>query len=403
LTDDQGAQDAAKSVLGGEEIASAGNSIPADVSAKKGLFPSGATDKQKIEKVLALFGDAPLTSASNINQIFASLGTNVSSYLQWLRSRANHLGVAGASGYYKWVKQDVAGHSKQFNFRFLGRSESGFEILWDGISDIYGPTRESINLIEFLALDLVSHIEGYGDYAIVSEAMEEGYGLDYFFEPNWVNPKGITIKKASYNTLQVNTTAGALFADPNYQSAHNDLLSTTNTAWKVTDPLWNGADYFATQAPTSVSSNETAFIRQADFYKFRGRGYIQTTNRANYRALARLLRKNLDKLPSPHWSLVESWGPENASDAVINTALTKSRDSDWSHLFEMTGGVVAHLGVRAFNEGNGNCLQINLSNDALVNAGQGSVTFLGNKINGYGSVLAAAVSAVLIEMYNTLA
>jgi hypothetical protein len=69
----------------------------------------------------------------------------------------------------------------------------------------------------------------------------------------------------------------------------------------------------------------------------------------------------------------------------------------------MTGGVVARLGVRAFSEGNNNCLQIALSNDALEEAGQGNVTFLGNKINGYGSVLTTAVRAVLIEMYNSLA
>lgn len=178
----------------------------------------------------------------------------------------------------------------------------------------------------------------------------ERYGLDYFFEANWHTPKGDLIRKKSYNKLSENRTAGALFADQDYLNAHQELLPTAGMTWGINDAAWRGDDYRATKAPTSVSLAETEFIRQADFYKFRGRGYIQTTNRANYRSLARLLRQNLDLLPSPHWSLVESWGPENASDAALDTALTRSRDNQWNDLFEMSGGVVAHLGVRAFND-----------------------------------------------------
>jgi hypothetical protein len=110
----------------------------------------------------------------------------------------------------------------------------------------------------------------------------------------------------------------------------------------------------------------------------------------------------LDKLPSPLWSLVESWVPENPSDHQLDVALTSSRDVDWSNLFEMTGGIVAHLGVKAFSNSHSNCLNIDFSVDALNNTSQGTVAFLGNKINGYGSVLSAAVRAILVEIYDSL-
>jgi hypothetical protein len=377
---------------GGEVASTSG--VVEGAETRKGLLPAtGVTDAQKVDKVLALFGDAPIASAGDANTLFSAIG-NGSTYLAWLRSRAAPLGMDRAQGNLQlWRQGDAAGNNvKQFNFRYTPAAEANFTRLWDGIPTMYDP-QGTINLIEFLALDLATHIEGYGDYAVVEEA--ERHGLDYFFE---AGPG-----KRSYNTMAPNMTARDLFASVVFRNAHDALLPVGGTAWNTADAAWAGAIYAATNAPTSVVSDETAFIRQADFYKFRGRGYIQTTNRANYRDLARALRAEIDSIPSPMWGIVSTWPAANAAEAAFDEALTESRDDDWTNLFRSTGGVVPWLGVRTFSRAHSDCIHMAPPTaGSLLGKAAGTVEFLGKEINGYGGALAEAVRKVLLEMYDSL-
>jgi hypothetical protein len=392
---------------GGGEVAST-TGVVEGVGTQKGLLPAGKTDAEKVEKVLEIFGDAPITSAADANTLFGAIGTGkASTYLTWLQSRAKSLGMDRSQGFQLWRQGDAAGSNvKRFNFRYTAAAEAGFTRLWDGIPTMYDP-QGATNLIEFLALDLATHIEGYGDYAIVEEAEREGFGLDYFFEANWVAPNGQTVAKRSYNTAP-NKTARDLFASTVFRNAHDALLPAGPTAWNTADAAWAGTVYGATNAPNSVTSDETAFIRQADFYKFRGRGYIQTTNRANYLGLARAVRAEIDSLPAPMWAIVSTWPAELAPEAAFDTTLTESRDEDWNNLFQQTGGVVPLLGVRTFSRAHSDCIHItpptagSLLGLAPLAGGPGTVVFLGNKINGYGGALAEAVRKVLVEMYDSL-
>ena len=388
---------------GGGELAS-GTGLVEGAETRKGLLPSrGVSDAQKVDKVLSLFGDAPIASAGDINGIFGAIGPgDASTYLKWLRTRAARLGMAAATGFQLWQQGNAAGAGvKRFNFKYTAGAEANFTRLWDGIPTMYDP-QGSINLIEFLALDLATHIEGYGDYAVVEEAEREGFGLDYFFEANWVAPNGNAVAKRSYNTAP-NTTAANLFASAVFRSAHDALLPGGATAWSPADAAWGGISWAATKAPTSVINPETDFIRQADFYKFRGRGYIQTTNRANYRDLARALRAEIDSIPSPMWGIVSTWPSAGATEAAFGRSLTESRDEDWTNLFRSTGGVVPWLGVRTFSRAHSDCIHIGPPTAAaLVGNAAGTVEFLGNKINGYGGALAEAVRKVLVEMYDSL-
>ena len=388
---------------GGGEIAST-TGVVAGMKTQKGLLPSkGVTDAQKIDKVLALFGDAPIASAGDANTLFSAIGTgSVSTYLSWLRTRAPSLGMDKTQGFQLWQQGDAAGKDvKRFNFKYTPAAEANFTRLWDGIPTMYDP-QGAINLIEFLALDLATHIEGYGDYAVVAEAEREGFGLDYFFEANWVAPNGRTVAKRSYNTAP-NTTAKDLFASTVFRNAHDALLPAGATAWTPTDAAWAGTSWAATKAPASVTSDETAFIRQADFYKFRGRGYIQTTNRANYRDLARALRAEIDSIPSPMWGIVSTWPAATATEAAFGRSLTESRDEDWTNLFRSTGGVVPWLGVRTFSKAHSDCIHMSPPKAAsLLGNATGTVEFLGDEINGYGGALAEAVRKVLLEMYDSL-
>lgn len=387
----------------GGEIASTTGFVQG-LETRKGLLAKGVTDAEKVNKVLALFGDAPIASAGDANALFGTIGTgNTSTYLGWLRSRAVSLGMDRAQGFQLWRQGNAAGNNvRKFYFKYTPAAEANFTRLWDGIPTMYDP-QGAINLIEFLALDLATHIEGYGDYAVVEEAEREGYGLDYFFESHWVAPNGQPVAKRSYNTPP-NTTARDLFASAVFRNAHDALLPAGPTAWNTADAAWAGTIYGATKAPTSVTSDETAFIRQADFYKFRGRGYIQTTNRENYRDLARAVRAEIDSLPAPMWGIVSTWPTSGATEADFDRALTESRDDDWTNLFQSTGGIVPWLGVRTFSRAHLDCIHIAPpTSGSLLGNAAGHVEFLGNQINnGNGGALAEAVRKVLLEMYDSL-
>lgn len=364
-----------------DQLASNG-SLPQGTQTKRAFLRTGVSDEEKLNKILALFGDTPLSSANEINYIFSIL-SNANSYLGWMQSRAGTLGISGG----RW---DVG--NKRFNFNFSAEAEEAFKFMWNGVPFMYD--RDSINLVEFLALDLATHIEGYGDYSIVSEGEREHTPLDYFFNA--------IPGKASYNMLGDNRKAGALFADSVFQDAHKELLPAQLTGWSTSDANWNGSDYSLTGAPTSISDPETLYIQQADFYKFRGRGYIQTTNRSNYASLARNIAENLDRIPGPMWGLVEAWGNVANDDALLDQCLSQSTNADWNSLFQMTDGVVAFLGVKTFSDAKQQCINMDASLDALSKSTAGTVAFLGNKINGYGTSLAQAVRKVIIEMYNSL-
>lgn len=373
-----------------DKLASAGT-LPADVAPRKGVFLKKATKPEdKIKKILSFMADLRFSKSSDIDTAFSMLGPEGGTgYLGWLQPRLRKIG--------SFKKGALHIEGKTFNFQFNQMSREGFSSLWDGIPLIFG--REEINVLEFLSLDLATHVEGYGDYQIVSEGEREEKTLNYFFEEIVVfNPKenkNIRVK-VSYNTSKRlgNLTAHDLFSNKIFKQAHHELLPTSNVGWTPDDPSWGKEDYSETHASSSLIDDSTSYIRQADFFKFRGRGYIQTTGRANYHNLANKLKEKIELIPSPLWSLVDSW-----HDNIVR-ALTESRDEDWTSLFKNTNCVVGHLAVENFSE-NG-CLNIGSDYQALNGSGAGTVSNLGDQINSYGPALREAVKAILIQIYDTI-
>ncbi len=112
-------------------------------------------------------------------------------------------------------------------------------------------------------------------------------GLSYPFDTFVIQrPNEAAFTKGSYNTGNGNHTAFASFHDPAFLAAFGALQPTSQavrTSGSEKGTVW----------PSSVSTNVdagTAFLQESDFYKFRGRGAIQSTGRAAYLPIVNFVR-----------------------------------------------------------------------------------------------------------------
>lgn len=220
-----------------------------------------------------------------------------------------------------------------------------------------------------------------------------GYpGLVYPFEE-------IPGVKVSYNNGSGNKPAGELFfEDPHFWQAHGHLPA-ADLVRAIPDlrEEWNLPLYPQRLFPSSLDPAQTGFIQEADFFKFRGRGFIQTTWRANYKPLV---------------EFVQNYSGANATVARYRRAwagmdpdvvCTVSTNSDWDTLFEDSDPVVACRAIALHNRASGDYLR--LSQDASVLASgsnvPGSLYRMGLRING-GAAYAFTFSERTMEIIGTI-
>src|SRR5260221_12359881 len=146
----------------------------------------------------------------------------------------------------------------------------GFHAFWNNIGDVTGSTATPF---QFLALLRIFANECRAEFMPKAELIgRAGFpGLSYPFD-------AIPKVKQSYNLLAENKTAFACFNSGVFNAAHSGKPLAARAA-HTTELRWRGAVYprdFDTDARPTV----TGYIQEADFMKFRGRGYSQTTNRA---------------------------------------------------------------------------------------------------------------------------
>jgi len=219
-------------------------------------------------------------------------------------------------------------------------------------------------------------------------------GIAYFYESFPVN--GYT--KASYNRSP-NRTAGSLFRDEAYITAHGQLALADQLA-RTNIPMWDGVVYPRASFSTSPRPEETGFILETDFFKFRGRGFIQTTWRSNYQRVIKAIQEYAGN-NTVILSYKERW-----RNMAVNLIATQSTNANWDNLFLNTNFEVACLGVQAHSTVSGKYLVMNITAEDLNSTKRnfpGSIFYMGYRVSGsvaYGRLLKRRVVQIFDALKN---
>jgi hypothetical protein len=315
-----------------------------------------------------------LKNASDINAVFAASG----GFYEWYNDELSHTPVFRHRGPI---------HIKQILLdRFLR--------FWDTIPWIFG--QPFISGLEFCALMSVNIQENSGD---LSESPEEvgahdHPGLAYAFDT-------IPNVKSSYNVNASlgNWTALKLFQNADYVDAHRAKAGFDAVTRNGVSQDWGTAEW-PERFSTKVDETVNGFIMQADFYKFRGRGVIQTTGRDDYKILIRYILDNPANLQTDAKAISSAWGAmpvieggSNQLDAIAS----RSSNAQWDIVF--ADPVILAEGVHLDSEAKGKYL--NLARDAAtLNGGtatRGSLYYMARKINGgsYPRTVAPMMAAMI--------
>jgi hypothetical protein len=286
--------------------------------------------------------------------------------------------------YVPWFNSTLAGKEPWTGVKLIDTPENdaGFRQFWDQIGMLFGG---DASIIQFVALMSIFSNEVRGDFSPQTEKMgRKGHpGMAYLFDK-------ITDLKRSYNTLPGNKTALQCFNDETYIAAHvNAPLA--DQLKRSTDARWSGESWptgFATNPDPTVSG----FIIEADFMKFRGRGFIQTTGRANYLPLIAFVQARADGNPIID-SFKKTWAGKTPDQVAF-----ESNNDDWDRLFQQTDLIVAAEAVRVHNEKSNNYLALSDDPAVLNGTGRGSVYYMGLRVSGgksYAALFKRRVAAVL--------
>ncbi|WP_156132318.1 S8 family serine peptidase [Paraburkholderia terrae] len=329
----------------------------------------------------------------------------------------------GASTFAEWFNSNLGGHppfvrSSTTPLRMPVSPDAlrRFREFWDSLSLAYD--RPRISALEFASLMCITLNETDGDFtnrAETSGRNQQGFtdahgrhpGLAYFYDRILLHAPSQW--KASYNRLSGNRTAGSLFNDEAFVRAHGQRGGAQAIAHRGDEfgGAWNSEYYPQDQFTTDEKAPETEFVRQADFYKFRGRGVIQTTGRSQYLPIA----KWIQAYSGSDTTLIEKkklWAPISAVDAA-----TGSSNDDWDQIFNSRETLARAVG---FHAGSGRTDYRIMSRDVSVLmdtpqaaadgkpvAGrQGSIFYMGHRISGNRIYAAGAYRDRVLAMLQAM-
>jgi hypothetical protein len=251
------------------------------------------------------------------------------------------------------------------------------ERIWNQIEPMLGVP--GVLLTQFVALMSVFINETGGSFSKGAERVgSPGHaGLSYAFDSFQITDRtGRTFTKASYNQAPKNRTAFALFHDPVYLTSHGTLQPTAQTTRDLS--AWKGTTW-PSGVPTVLDQGQTGFLQEADFFKFRGRGFIQTTWRPAYEAIIAVI-KAYGGTQAVAVDYKARWISMTTGDAA-----TTSSNADWDHLFQDSDMVIPMVAIRTHNQAGGNYLTLSDQPAGMKGTGPGSFANVGTRISGDGA------------------
>jgi len=287
-----------------------------------------------------------------------------------------------------WFNANCA-NKEAWKGKALGTSDvvrQRFNRIWDQFPIIFGT--EKISLAQFISLTSIFINEVGAELLPITEKVgrREHPGLAYAFN-------AIPGVKISYNQPP-NKTAFELFNNALYIETHG-RLALADKLKNTTDQRWNLIVYPQGDFPTGTNPVETGFIRETDFFKFRGRGFIQTTWRSNYI----LLIKFIQAYTGTNATVLRyknKWAGRIPDDVA-----TISTNDDWDDLFQNSELIIPCAGVKCHNLASGKYLSLSADLDAIIGRGPGSIYRMGLKISG-GKDYAALFQARVFQTMLTL-
>jgi hypothetical protein len=261
-----------------------------------------------------------------------------------------------------WFNANLAnqGNWKDVTLVDTPANRLGFHAFWNNIDDITGSTATPF---QFVCLMCIFANECRANFTPVAEKMgRPGFpGLSYLFDV-------IPSVKKSYNTLAGNKTAFDCFNSVAYNGAHN-AKPLASRAMNTTDARWRGTSYPRTDFPTDPTPAVTGYLLEADFMKFRGRGFIQTTSRANYLMLIDFVQRYTGDNNTIDFFALKWRG------LTQDAAADSSSNEDWDKLFGASDLIIPAKGINFHNRASGNYL-------ALAGDPDRAVTNMGLRISG---------------------
>ena len=315
------------------------------------------------------------TNATEIDRFFTR--QNVHDFVSWFNTNIANKGFWGKSG-------SRAGVSMADD----SRAHNRFDQLWsnESIQAMFG--KNSISLLQFLALQSIFNNETGGSLIPLTERVgTRGHpGIAYAFD------RIVGLKK-SYNTLDGNKTCFSLFNDPNYNNAFQNL-PLANQLKNTTNNVWAGEVYPQT---ISVSTNpaSTGYILETDFFKFRGRGLIQTTGRSNYIQLIRFIMNYAGSNNTVNAVKIR-WSQRSGDHDVLATV---SSNTEWDELFQNSDTLIPAKSVDIHNRGGNNYLGKINGADPIIAAN--TIRNVGKTISGsnaYADLFISRVTQIIEKL-----
>jgi hypothetical protein len=314
----------------------------------------------------------------------------------------------GHSSFFDWFNATFRGApalQKHYPSAATSAKNVRFNAFWNQLSVVFD--KAQINALEFCALMAINFQESDGDLSAAPEGMpslsKPHGGLAYAFDR-------IPAHKLSYNDNPQNRDALSLFKDSVFVAAHGGRAGVAQILKRPggLDARWAG-NLWPSDVQANVDVNVNGFVMQADFYKFRGRGIIQTTWRTDYKYLIKYILSAEVAGNAALSQLATRWkaaAPHGLSDDLLIDAIaTLSTNEDWDLAFAEDVLLAKGVEIDSMNKNKYlNSLATDVSTLNADNKTKGSFLYFAAHINGpiYQAQVAPMMKAMVCGIAQTI-